>query len=505
MILDGRLKPGDRLPREADLAVQLGISRSSLREAVRALSLIRILDVRRGDGTYVTSLTPEILLETMAFIIDVHQDSSILDLFEVRRALEPMAAEKAALLMPDEDAADLLKHVDALEATMSMEEVVANDLEFHHRIAEASGNAVLCSFIDGVSGRTQRARVWRGLTQQDAIGQTRREHHAIASAIAQRQPSVAAAARSYTSLGSRDRCAGAWWSRTPFSKYAPDSQVRWLVDERRHLAWSGRGEGAKEPSRYADSRSRAGAGPSGRPEAQAPSPWHSQSRQGLGEECGTRGIDSLNSVAYWLATSRTIQRWFFLLTSHGKPPIRGSAESDVRHWLKLTLRILTLLSTDFSNVNFCAGDPVQGADLISVSAGIGSPSGLFIYAVTESSAHVPVDCSLKLTVPSLLWTTVNVFEGREPTVGVTVTTSAGSAYAADVDRVMAHAARGIANSAMARRRGVERLETVRLRNGTLSNSFELRTHCSPGPAAGLPRWHPSGLLRHQRIPRATAV
>ncbi len=116
MILDGRLKPGDRLPREADLAEQLGISRGSLREAVRALSMIRILDVRRGDGTYVTSLEPELLLETLTFVIDFHQDSDVLDLFEVRRALEPMAAEKAARLMPAEDAADLLALVDSVQA-----------------------------------------------------------------------------------------------------------------------------------------------------------------------------------------------------------------------------------------------------------------------------------------------------------------------------------------------------------------------------------------------------
>ncbi|MDP9209413.1 MAG: GntR family transcriptional regulator, partial [Actinomycetota bacterium] len=56
MIVSGELGPGDRLPREADLAERLGLSRSSLREAVRALSLIRVLDVRQGDGTYVTSL-----------------------------------------------------------------------------------------------------------------------------------------------------------------------------------------------------------------------------------------------------------------------------------------------------------------------------------------------------------------------------------------------------------------------------------------------------------------
>lgn len=193
MILDGRLKPGDRLPREADLADQLGISRSSLREAVRALSMIRILDVRRGDGTYVTSLTPDILLETMGFIIDFHQDSSILDLFEVRRALEPMAAEKAARLMDPTEAAALLELVDAVEVTSSVDELVANDIEFHHRIAEASGNTVLCSLIDGVAGRTHRARIWRGVTQQDSFDQTRREHRAIAQAIIDRQPTIASA------------------------------------------------------------------------------------------------------------------------------------------------------------------------------------------------------------------------------------------------------------------------------------------------------------------------
>ncbi len=193
MILDGRLKPGDRLPREADLAEQLGISRGSLREAVRALSMIRILDVRQGDGTYVTSLTPDILLETMGFIIDFHQDASVLDLFEVRRALEPMAAEKAAILMSDEQTKNLLEHVEAITRDSEIEELVDNDIAFHHLIAESSGNLVLCSLIDGVAGRTQRARVWRGITQPDSFDQTQREHRAIARAIADRQPSVARA------------------------------------------------------------------------------------------------------------------------------------------------------------------------------------------------------------------------------------------------------------------------------------------------------------------------
>ena len=92
MLLSGQLKPGDRLLPEKELSEELGLSRSSLREAVKALDLIRVLDVRRGDGTYVTSLEPRLLLEAMSFVVDLHQDASILDLFEVRRILEPAAA-----------------------------------------------------------------------------------------------------------------------------------------------------------------------------------------------------------------------------------------------------------------------------------------------------------------------------------------------------------------------------------------------------------------------------
>jgi GntR family transcriptional regulator, transcriptional repressor for pyruvate dehydrogenase complex len=96
MIVGGQLRPGDRLPREADLAPQLGLSRNSLREAVRALSLINILDVRQGDGTYVTSLEPHLLLDALAFVVDFHRDDRALEFLRVRLILEPAAAAMAA-------------------------------------------------------------------------------------------------------------------------------------------------------------------------------------------------------------------------------------------------------------------------------------------------------------------------------------------------------------------------------------------------------------------------
>jgi GntR family transcriptional repressor for pyruvate dehydrogenase complex len=193
MITSGELRPGDRLPSEPELGAQLGLSRSSLREAVKALSLINVLDVRRGDGTYVTSLDPGLLMDAMSFAVDFQHDRSVLQFLEVRRILEPAAMAMAATVMSDEDIAGLSDLLDKLSPEPGVEESVDNDLEFHRRIARGSGNPVLASLIDSVSGRTQRARIWRGITQASAVRQTLDEHRAIVAALAGRRPEIARA------------------------------------------------------------------------------------------------------------------------------------------------------------------------------------------------------------------------------------------------------------------------------------------------------------------------
>jgi GntR family transcriptional regulator, transcriptional repressor for pyruvate dehydrogenase complex len=193
MILSGELAPGSRLPKEADLAERLGLSRNSLREAVRALALINVLDVRQGDGTYVTSLEPRLLLDAMSFVVDFHQDDTVLQFFQVRRILEPAATAMAATRMSEAEVVELRKILDALPVDPSVEQLVANDLQFHQLIAAGSGNAVLCSLIESLSGPTTRARIWRGLTQENALEKTREQHSAICEAIAARQPEVAQA------------------------------------------------------------------------------------------------------------------------------------------------------------------------------------------------------------------------------------------------------------------------------------------------------------------------
>lgn len=193
MIVSGEFGPGDRLPREPDLAERLGLSRNSLREAVKALSLIHVLDVRQGDGTYVTNLEPGMLMGIMEFVADFHRDDTVLQFLEVRRILEPVATAMAATTMKDSQIDELRANLDALGASPSVDELVASDLEFHRKIAEGSGNPVLCSLLYSLSGPTQRARVWRGLTQTGAVERTMAEHRAIVEAIASRQQEVARA------------------------------------------------------------------------------------------------------------------------------------------------------------------------------------------------------------------------------------------------------------------------------------------------------------------------
>ncbi len=192
MILSGELAPGDRLPKEADLAERLGLSRNSLREAVRALALINVLDVRQGDGTYVTSLEPRLLLDTMSFVLDLHRDDTVIQFFEVRRILEP-----AATAMADR-ADDRRRRSRSCGRSWSRcppppRSRSSSPTTWSSTTGSRGGRATACSARSSRAcpGPTTRARIWRGLTQEGAMDKTREQHTAIYEAIATRQPDVA--------------------------------------------------------------------------------------------------------------------------------------------------------------------------------------------------------------------------------------------------------------------------------------------------------------------------
>ena len=197
MIVSGALRPGQRLPKEADLATDLGLSRNSLREAVKALSLMNILDVRQGDGTYVTSLESPLLLEALNFIVDFHRDDQVLEFLAVRRILEPAATALAAHRIEPEEVAALRELLGSAGPAEGIDKLIAADLEFHRRIAATTGNQVLCSLLESLSTPTMRARVWRGLTEPAAMERTLAEHAAILDALEARD---AEAARSWSTV-----------------------------------------------------------------------------------------------------------------------------------------------------------------------------------------------------------------------------------------------------------------------------------------------------------------
>lgn len=191
MIVAGELKPGDRLPKEPDLALRLGLSRNSLREAVRALTFMKVLDVRQGDGTYVTSLEPELLLDAMRFVRDFHRDETILELLEVRRLLEPASVALATLRMTDDDIKELKTILDRGTINTPLEQFIRADTEFHRRLAQGAGNQALVSILDGLVAPTTRTRILRGLTEEGALARSISEHHMIYEGVATRNPELA--------------------------------------------------------------------------------------------------------------------------------------------------------------------------------------------------------------------------------------------------------------------------------------------------------------------------
>ena len=192
-IVSGAWGPGDRLPKESELAADLGLSRNSLREAVRALSQLRVLEVRQGDGTYVSSLEPNLLLESTGFVSHLLLGETEIELYEVRRILEAAVAALAAGRIDQQERTELAQSLERMRDAKNVEELVEADVAFHAVIAKAAGNAVLASLLASIATRTLRARLWHGRQAAGALDETRDEHRRIYEAIVAGDPELARA------------------------------------------------------------------------------------------------------------------------------------------------------------------------------------------------------------------------------------------------------------------------------------------------------------------------
>jgi GntR family transcriptional repressor for pyruvate dehydrogenase complex len=193
LIQQRQLGPGERLPAERELAASMGVSRSSLREALRALTVLGVTDMRHGTGTYVSSLEPELLVRPLSFVLSLSEQASD-QLFEARKVVEPAMAALAARRIDDGS----LERLDgcvarARETIGDAEAFMETDLELHDVIREAAGNAILGRFMESIRalGLASRRRTGALRTVQE---QSLKDHRAIVRALRARDPDKASAA-----------------------------------------------------------------------------------------------------------------------------------------------------------------------------------------------------------------------------------------------------------------------------------------------------------------------
>ncbi|MDR7468385.1 MAG: FadR/GntR family transcriptional regulator [Armatimonadota bacterium] len=190
LIVEGRLRAGDKLPPERELAERFGVSRTSVRDAIRVLELIGLLEPRQGEGTVVRELTPDALTQPLASIL-IHNRALLAELLEVRKMFEPPLAARAAVLARPEDVARLEEIYGRQETKVRAGEVaIAEDSEFHYAIATMARNRVALKVVDVLMDLLQESRQ-RSLQVPGRIQRSLAGHRRILDAIARRDPRAA--------------------------------------------------------------------------------------------------------------------------------------------------------------------------------------------------------------------------------------------------------------------------------------------------------------------------
>ena len=190
LISNGDLKPGEHLPSERELCKTFGASRSSLREALRCLSIVGVLNARVGEGTSVAVDGEKFLRKIIEWRL-ITERHDIENLLEVRMALEGVSAADTALHGSTEQIEKLRKLLTQMKAALKDEKAFALlDLEFHVTLANASGNTLISDLISLIRGQLVRA-LHKVLVIPHALPLTHKEHTAIVDAIERHDPDAA--------------------------------------------------------------------------------------------------------------------------------------------------------------------------------------------------------------------------------------------------------------------------------------------------------------------------
>lgn len=143
-----KLQPGDKLPSERELAETLGVSRGSIRDAIRSLELLGLVEPRQGAGTIVREVTADALVNPLANML-VRQREHVAELLDFRKMLEPPLAGRAAMHASPDEISEMEEILRRQEAKLSKGEVaIGEDSDFHYSLALASGNGVVLKLLD---------------------------------------------------------------------------------------------------------------------------------------------------------------------------------------------------------------------------------------------------------------------------------------------------------------------------------------------------------------------
>lgn len=190
LIVEGALKPGERLPPERELCARLGVSRGSLRDAIRMLELAGLVVPRQGEGTVVADLSPETVAAPIASML-VRKRELLAELLDVRRMIEPALAARAAERATPEDVArleDVLRRQE--EKVQRGEPTIGEDGEFHYQLALAARNGVVRSVLDVLMQLLRETRA-RSLQTPGRPRRSLEGHQRILEAIRRRDPGAA--------------------------------------------------------------------------------------------------------------------------------------------------------------------------------------------------------------------------------------------------------------------------------------------------------------------------
>lgn len=194
MISSGRLAAGERFPPEAELCAELGVSRGSLREAVRMLAALGVVQPRHGSGVYVSSLRPEDLIGTLSLTVDLLPLSGLVEVYELRRVLESHVAGQAAARVTPEVASELRRLIEAMEATTDEDELARFDAVFHEVIARTGGNPTMVVLLGVFRSRSRDYQIYGTADGARIKENSDLSHRRIAEAIIDGDPARAAAA-----------------------------------------------------------------------------------------------------------------------------------------------------------------------------------------------------------------------------------------------------------------------------------------------------------------------